>query len=335
MANFEVTLKRVIDTSGNTDVILPTTTMNQIFTDTTLATNLSTYLGNTFIPLSQKGSANGVVPLDANSKIDIGYFPNAIFDNLKFIATVTTVGGQTTLRHYADHAVGQAALLNRSPIGLYFLVNLSAGLTVSSNPTAGIVGSLYYITNWDITDAATVGTANSMEQGDWFIVTGFSGAGTVGNPYVVNFASVENTYELATEATHGIVRLAPDSLGNLTGLSGYKEVITIGNLVNLIGTDSGQIADGGHLHDSRYYTETEIGNFFSGSASITGYNKSNWDTAYGWGNHAGLYSALGHTHDDRYYTESEIDTKISGHVPVLYGANPTSNVVGAILIDQD
>lgn len=36
---------------------------------------------------------------------------------------------------------------------------------------------------------------------------------------------------------------------------------------------------------------------------------ANWDTAYGWGNHAGLYSLLGHTHDDRYYTETESDAR--------------------------
>lgn len=31
---------------------------------------------------------------------------------------------------------------------------------------------------------------------------------------------------------------------------------------------------------SNYYTKSEINNFFSGSVSITGYNKSNWDVAY-------------------------------------------------------
>jgi hypothetical protein len=35
-----------------------------------------------------------------------------------------------------------------------------------------------------------------------------------------------------------------------------------------------------HTHDDRYYTETEIGNFFSGATSITGYSKTNWDSAY-------------------------------------------------------
>ena len=32
-----------------------------------------------------------------------------------------------------------------------------------------------------------------------------------------------------------------------------------------------------HTHDDRYYTETEIGNFFGGSTPITGYNKTTWD----------------------------------------------------------
>jgi hypothetical protein len=34
------------------------------------------------------------------------------------------------------------------------------------------------------------------------------------------------------------------------------------------------------------YTDAQIQNFFNGANAISGYNKSNWDTAYGWGNHA-------------------------------------------------
>jgi hypothetical protein len=34
------------------------------------------------------------------------------------------------------------------------------------------------------------------------------------------------------------------------------------------------------------YTDAQIQNFFNGANAITGYNKSNWDTAHGWGNHA-------------------------------------------------
>lgn len=54
-----------------------------------------------------------------------------------------------------------------------------------------------------------------------------------------------------------------------------------------VGVDlDGKYSELGHTHDDRYYTETEIGNFFSGSSAISGYNKTNWDSAYGWGNHA-------------------------------------------------
>ena len=34
------------------------------------------------------------------------------------------------------------------------------------------------------------------------------------------------------------------------------------------------------------YTDAQIQNFFNGANAISGYNKTNWDTAYGWGNHA-------------------------------------------------
>ena len=104
-----------------------------------------------------------------------------------------------------------------------------------------------------------------------------------------------------------------------------------------------------HTHDDRYYTETEIERFLDGTTPINGYNKDNWDAAYGWGDHStfgyltsyvnnfttgatfnttsgvitftrnngdtftvdidGKYSELGHNHDDRYYTESESDSR--------------------------
>lgn len=40
------------------------------------------------------------------------------------------------------------------------------------------------------------------------------------------------------------------------------------------------------------YSKSEINSFFSGTTGITGYNKSNWDAAYGWGNHASAGYAL-------------------------------------------
>jgi hypothetical protein len=51
----------------------------------------------------------------------------------------------------------------------------------------------------------------------------------------------------------------------------------------------------------------------TGGISASGYNNTNWNTAYGWGNHASagyLTSLPSHNHDDRYYTESEVNTFI-------------------------
>jgi hypothetical protein len=72
-----------------------------------------------------------------------------------------------------------------------------------------------------------------------------------------------------------------------------------------------------HHHDARYYTETEMDDFFDGTTAKTGYNKTNWDTAYTTTESLGSaaftsandYAAASHTHDDRYYTETESDAR--------------------------
>src|SRR5699024_7266388 len=40
------------------------------------------------------------------------------------------------------------------------------------------------------------------------------------------------------------------------------------------------------------YSTQEIQDFLDGTTSINGYNKTNWDTAFGWGNHASVGYAV-------------------------------------------
>ncbi len=65
-------------------------------------------------------------------------------------------------------------------------------------------------------------------------------------------------------------------------------------------------------------TEANINsNFVSSSspaAGVTAAQISNWDTAYGWGDHSGLYAPLVHNHDDLYYTETEMQTSGSAEL---------------------
>ena len=74
--------------------------------------------------------------------------------------------------------------------------------------------------------------------------------------------------------------------------------------------------------DTRYYTETEIGNFFGGSSAITGYNKSNWDTAFGWGNHGTQgYATTG-------YVQTQITNLIDGAPALLDTLNELAAAIG-------
>jgi len=82
------------------------------------------------------------------------------------------------------------------------------------------------------------------------------------------------------------------SLGTLTSLD-VSGNITVGGTVDGVDIASFKTAYDSHSHGDLYYTETEVDTLLTNSA--------NWDTAYGWGDHAGLYSLLGHTH-----TESEV-----------------------------
>ena len=93
----------------------------------------------------------------------------------------------------------------------------------------------------------------------------------------------------------------PDPSVTLSGdVSGSATMTNLGS-INITTT----VANDSHTHDGRYYTESEIGNFFLGTTAITGYNKSNWDTAFGWGNHASANYLVASS-----YTAADVLTKI-------------------------
>jgi hypothetical protein len=72
------------------------------------------------------------------------------------------------------------------------------------------------------------------------------------------------------------------------------------------------------------YTDTQIQNFFNGANAISGYNKSNWDTSYGWGNHASA----------GYATTSYVTTQINNLIAGAPGALDTLDELAAALGDD-
>lgn len=124
-------------------------------------------------------------------------------------------------------------------------------------------------------------TDGSNSSGTW----GISITGSAGSVAWANITGTPSTFTPSSH-THAIA----DVTGLQTALDGKQA--------------AGSYAAASHTHDDRYYTETEVGNFFGGTTAITGYNKSNWDTAFGWGNHA----------SQSYATQTYVNTAVANVV---------------------
>ena len=248
-SNIDITLKRYNGTDY--DTILPTTHLGQLYTDNTLATSLADFLTNTYINVNQIGAANGLATLDGNQKLTLSQLPTGITGGLKFRSALSA-------NTYLD-TLGASYSALEDAQGSYWIATADIEITSTAFSTVLEPGD-----EGDFTLPITI------EAGDWVILTDWAT-----DDY--EFAIINNTYQNATDAAKGIVTLS--SITNLASASG-NNVITDGILAGLIGTATGEIAAGDHLHDDRYYTETEIGNFFDGTTLMTGYNKTDWDTAY-------------------------------------------------------
>lgn len=353
-SKIDITLKRYNGTDN--DTIYPTTHLGQIYTDNTETTLLNTYLDNTFIKLTEKGSANGVAPLDGLSKIPEIYLPSSVLGGLKFISSLNADTDLDTLGSSQD---------SPNDSGAYWIASEDLTLTTSGASTVLAPG--------DEGDN-DLGDGILIEAGDWVILSSWTDDPSA----AYEFAIVNNTYRAATTTARGIVTLT-DAADISELVDGAVEVITEDFLFDTVkegdmatGTGANDyanlngIAGSEHHHDSRYYKEDEVQEFFAGTTAITGYNKTNWDDAYddqivsaafaeaaeeANASNLTLTQQDGGTivvdlnNDTRYYREEEINDWLSGastlgpnndsYTPIEYGADPTSTVTGAILIDID
>lgn len=80
---------------------------------------------------------------------------------------------------------------------------------------------------------------------------------------------------------------------------------------NTLYLNYGNAAGTMRTYGSWYHGDTQI---LTNGRVLTNVTNTNWDTAYGWGNHAsaGYLDALpSHNHDDRYFTETESDARFA------------------------
>ena len=100
--------------------------------------------------------------------------------------------------------------------------------------------------------------------------------------------------------------------------SSYTELFSVDGNGNIYAGGT-LLSKNGHIHDDRYYTESEMNTKLAGKSDTTHthdnryYTESEIDSKVNTINTSiNNKSDKTHTHDDRYYTESEINTKLSG-----------------------
>jgi hypothetical protein len=217
----------------------------------TKPTTLSGYGITDAIPSSQKGAVNGVATLDSSSKIPVGQLPNSVFDSLFYFESmnVTNVSSNSQKREVIVDRLLDALKVanfdrNRGIAGFYFVI--SGGGTIADVtelraddlPNGHPYEDSYATLRFKVQDGSTGATGTGpntgfstssgvLEVGDWFVIESVTGLGTNPSPFIFTVAVVNNTYELATTALNGIVRLS--SRTTYAGLTG-NNVVTEGVL---------------------------------------------------------------------------------------------------------
>lgn len=146
---------------------------------------------------------------DANTKLKVAYLPNEVFDSLYFVNTVTT---GANLKDLAATALSTAT--SRSPLGMYWVASAATVLTPSSVAATAGTPALYYTATFKVSDGDK--TPQTIEANDWIIITKFAkdatnDGSTSLKAIPVEFAVVNNTYDIATDTIAGIVKLGSDT----------------------------------------------------------------------------------------------------------------------------
>lgn len=186
---------------------------------------------------------------------------------------------------------GTFTVFARSPIGASVGRVYIQG-SGSLNRVNAVYGDMLFSSGMSITDAASLSSGVPYQQSGQTTYTG-----TITNYYGLYLGDVAGTSDIAARITNkfGIRQVGASNLNvfdsSITALSFIKS----GGLSTQFLKADGSVDSNTYLTSAAltaYYTATQIQNFFSGASAITGYNKSNWDTAFSWGNHAGLYVNL-------------------------------------------
>lgn len=165
--------------------------------------------GSAFVEHYEKTVANklftndGLTNLfDENTKLKLPYLPDAVFDSLLYFGAVT--GGATSgvAESIGQHFVTiSGGITGRSLVGVY-VVSTNSGWFKEDAAAVNYSG-VYVQGLWK---DPTMDTQVLLDAQDWFAIDSYSGSGTIGDPYIVEFAIINNKYEAASDTRAGVVK---------------------------------------------------------------------------------------------------------------------------------
>jgi uncharacterized protein YfkK (UPF0435 family) len=226
----------------------------------------------------------GILTATAGAGISL----SVVSGNLNIVNTITNNNQLDNGAGYATTSYVTTQINN--------LVDAAPGTLDTLNELAAALGD---DPNFATTVAASIGTKQAQLNGTGFVkVTGTTVS--YDNSTYLTTGTAASTYVSLTGSYSNPLWITALGWGKITGtpttISGY-------GITNA-------------------YTDAQIQNFFNGANAITGYNKSNWDTAYGWGNHASVGYLTG-------ITSSQVTTAL-GYTP-YNSSNPSGYITSSAL----
>lgn len=150
-------------------------------------------------------------------KLLASYLPDFVFGGMQFEDTIPTNIGYSTMAdrlHAAWLEFGMDSLNGLK--GKYFIAEGNLTLqtpTSSQQKGAGTTANptkfyKYALLNHELEEDHPGSQDIDLEHGDWLVVVSVTGTGAdTNNPYIFNFAVVNNTYQLATSSSGGIIKI--------------------------------------------------------------------------------------------------------------------------------
>jgi hypothetical protein len=248
------------------------------------------------------------------------------------VTAVNTKTGDVTLttadiaeginKYYTDSRVGTYLTSNGYATQSYVTTQI-ANLVDSSPATLDTLNELAAALgddpNFATTVATSIGTKQNQLNGTGFVKISGTTISYDNNTYLTSFTETDPIYVASTwySTTNNATNWNTAYGWGNHAIVGYLTSIPTHNQAWSTITSTPTTISGYGITNA--YTDAQIQNFFNGANAITGYNKSNWDTAYGWGNHASGGYLTG-------ITSSQVTTAL-GYTP-YNSTNPSGYITG-------